>query len=124
MLHVCFSSFLFAFFVFSGSFFPPSLRLFFSKSGAAYAYLCYRLPAKALLLLPWRHLIPFLFSTIPLQVKLKSFVKFEDTTQALAAAMALTEGTMDKSLKKFLQENVVSKDVQEELAVSEAKVRA
>lgn len=38
--------------------------------------------------------------------------------------MALTEGTMDKSLKKFLQENVVSKDVQEELAVSEAKVRA
>jgi len=33
-------------------------------------------------------------------VKLKHFCKFEDTTQALAAATALTEGKMSSDLKK------------------------
>eukprot|EP00117_Sycon_ciliatum_P019534 scpid66898/ scgid17684/ Nucleolar protein 58; Nucleolar protein 5 len=54
-------------------------------------------------------------------VKLKHFHKFEDTTEALAAATASVEGKMAKGLKKLLK-NVVSSDVQEELAVSDAKL--
>ena len=37
---------------------------------------------------------------------------------------AITEGKMSKTLKKFLQDNIISKEVQDELAVSEAKVSA
>jgi nucleolar protein 58 len=36
-------------------------------------------------------------------VKLKCFQKFEDTTEALAAATAAVEGKMSKSLKKMLK---------------------
>lgn len=35
-------------------------------------------------------------------VKLQHFVKFEDTTQALAAATALIEGRMSSDLKKVI----------------------
>jgi nucleolar protein 58 len=38
-------------------------------------------------------------------VKLKAFSKFEDTTKALAAASAICDGSLDKSLKKFLKKN-------------------
>jgi len=55
-------------------------------------------------------------------VKLQGFMKFEDTTEALAAATAATEGKMGKQLKKFLKDNIISKEVQDELAVSDAKV--
>ena len=37
-------------------------------------------------------------------MKLKSFQKFEDTTEALAATTAAVEGKMSKSLKKMLKE--------------------
>lgn len=39
-------------------------------------------------------------------VKLKAFSKFEDTTSALAAASAICDGSLDKSLKKFLKKNM------------------
>jgi nucleolar protein 58 len=55
-------------------------------------------------------------------VKLKGFHKFEDTTEALAAAAALTEGKISKSLKSFLKDSIISKDIQDQLAVPEAKV--
>jgi len=54
-------------------------------------------------------------------VKLKNFQKFEDTTEALAAATALVEGKMSKSLKKLLKK-VVAEDAQEKLAVADAKL--
>lgn len=54
-------------------------------------------------------------------VKLKNFQKFEDTTEALAAATALVEGKMSKSLKKLLKK-VVAEDAHEKLAVADAKL--
>eukprot|EP00124_Ichthyophonus_hoferi_P003057 Ihof_evm4s242 gene=Ihof_evmTU4s242 len=55
-------------------------------------------------------------------VKLKAFEKFEDTTEALAAATAITEGKLDKGLKKFLSKNMVKKDINDDLAVLDAKL--
>jgi nucleolar protein 58 len=40
-------------------------------------------------------------------VKLKAFSKFEDTTSALAAATAICDGKLDKSLKSFLKEAIL-----------------
>ncbi|XP_063733888.1 nucleolar protein 58 isoform X2 [Eleginops maclovinus] len=54
-------------------------------------------------------------------VKLKHFEKFQDTTEALAAATALTEGKIGKSLKKVLKK-VVAKEAHEQLAISDAKL--
>ncbi|NP_001133496.1 Nucleolar protein 5 [Salmo salar] len=54
-------------------------------------------------------------------VKLKHFEKFQDTTEALAAATAMTEGKMGKSLKKVLKK-VVAKEAHEQLAISDAKL--
>ncbi|KAJ8003344.1 hypothetical protein DPEC_G00147350 [Dallia pectoralis] len=54
-------------------------------------------------------------------VKLKHFEKFQDTTEALAAATALTEGKLGKSLKKVLKK-VVAKEAHEQLATSDAKL--
>jgi nucleolar protein 58 len=54
-------------------------------------------------------------------VKLKSFTKFQDTTEALAAATALVEGKMSKTLKKLMKKLVV-KEAQEELLVADAKL--
>ncbi|XP_065052067.1 nucleolar protein 58-like [Rhopilema esculentum] len=54
-------------------------------------------------------------------VKLKHFKKFEDTTEALAAATAAVEGKLSKGLKKMLKK-VASKDIHEELAVADAKL--
>ncbi|KAL4217479.1 Nucleolar protein 58 [Mactra antiquata] len=54
-------------------------------------------------------------------VKLKSFKKFKDTTDALAAATATVEGKMSKSLKSVMKKLVAS-DAQEELAVADAKL--
>ncbi|KAL6062053.1 Ribosomal RNA processing protein 1 A [Balamuthia mandrillaris] len=55
-------------------------------------------------------------------VGLKAFRKFENTTEALAAATALVESKMDSTLKKFLKDSVVKKDLGETLAVSDAKL--
>ncbi|XP_026876567.2 nucleolar protein 58 isoform X1 [Electrophorus electricus] len=54
-------------------------------------------------------------------VKLKHFEKFQDTTEALAAATALVEGKLGKSLKKVLKK-VVAKEAHEQLAITDAKL--
>ncbi|XP_051283939.1 nucleolar protein 58 [Dicentrarchus labrax] len=54
-------------------------------------------------------------------VKLKHFEKFQDTTEALAAATALVEGKIGKSLKKALKK-VVAKEAHEQLAISDVKL--
>ncbi|XP_067116320.1 nucleolar protein 58 [Osmerus mordax] len=54
-------------------------------------------------------------------VKLKHFEKFQDTTEALAAATAMTEGKIGKSLKKILKK-VVAKEAHEQLAISDVKL--
>ncbi|KAJ8410124.1 hypothetical protein AAFF_G00211650, partial [Aldrovandia affinis] len=54
-------------------------------------------------------------------VKLKHFEKFQDTTEALAAATAMVEGKIGKSLKKVLKK-VVAKEAHEQLAISDAKL--
>lgn len=54
-------------------------------------------------------------------VKLKHFQKFSDTTEALAAATAMVEGKVSKTLKKTLKKLVVE-EVQNELLVADAKL--
>ncbi|XP_053604777.1 nucleolar protein 58 [Plodia interpunctella] len=54
-------------------------------------------------------------------VKLKNFVKFEDTTEALAATTAAIEGKISKPLKKALKK-YVSKEIQDQLLVGDAKL--
>ncbi|GBP46635.1 Nucleolar protein 58 [Eumeta japonica] len=49
-------------------------------------------------------------------VKLKNFVKFEDTTEALAATTAIIEGKISKPLKKALKK-YVCKEVQDQFEV-------
>eukprot|EP00163_Fabomonas_tropica_P026757 TRINITY_DN502_c0_g5_i1.p1 TRINITY_DN502_c0_g5~~TRINITY_DN502_c0_g5_i1.p1 ORF type:complete len:509 (-),score=209.35 TRINITY_DN502_c0_g5_i1:213-1739(-) len=55
-------------------------------------------------------------------VKLKGFSKFEDTTEALEALSALEEGKLPDQLKKFLKKQIVKKELQDELAVQDAKL--
>ncbi|CAF3701891.1 unnamed protein product, partial [Adineta steineri] len=52
-------------------------------------------------------------------IKLIQFEKFEDTTQALAAATATVEGKISKPLKKLLK-RLVEPDVQEKLLVADS----
>ncbi|XP_063788661.1 nucleolar protein 58 [Pseudophryne corroboree] len=54
-------------------------------------------------------------------VKLKHFEKFQDTTEALAAATALVEGKISKNLKKVLRK-IAAKEAHEQLAISDAKL--
>ncbi|XP_073708163.1 nucleolar protein 58 [Garra rufa] len=54
-------------------------------------------------------------------VKLKHFEKFQDTTEALAAATAMVEGKLGKSLKKVLKK-IVAKEAHEQLAITDAKL--
>eukprot|EP00798_Chlamydomonas_sp_ICE-L_P014269 gene14269-20243_t len=51
-------------------------------------------------------------------VKLKSFSKFENTTEALAAACGISDSKLSKQLKKFLKKNAEG----EELAVLDKKL--
>jgi len=55
-------------------------------------------------------------------VKLKSFTPFGNTTEAVVAATSIVEGKLDKTLKKFLTKNIISKEVKEELAVQDIKL--
>ena len=55
-------------------------------------------------------------------VKLQAFAPFGNTTEAVVAATSIIESTLDKSLKKFLKKNVTSKDIADELAVSDIKL--
>mmetsp|Transcript_16178 Transcript_16178/g.39418 ORF Transcript_16178/g.39418 Transcript_16178/m.39418 type:complete len:507 (+) Transcript_16178:187-1707(+) len=52
-------------------------------------------------------------------MKLKTFKKFEDTSEALVAATAMLESSLSKPLKKFLKKNIVDKDIKDTLAVYE-----
>lgn len=54
-------------------------------------------------------------------VKLKNFIKFEDTTEALAATTAAIEGKISKPLKKALKK-YVCKEMQDQLLVGDAKL--
>merc|ERR1712224_909637 len=51
------------------------------------------------------------------QVSLAAFSKFADTKAAMEAATELTEGTVGKSLKKFLKKNVVDQGLTDKLVV-------
>ena len=55
-------------------------------------------------------------------IKLKAFGAFSNTTEAVVAATSIIEGSMDKSLKKFLKKNIVSKELSDELAVADIKL--
>ena len=52
---------------------------------------------------------------------MKHFSKFVDMTDALSAATAAVEGKMSKGLKKVLRK-VFASDIQEQLAVADAKL--
>ena len=56
-------------------------------------------------------------------VKLKAFSPFTNTTEAVVAATSIIDSKLDKSLKKFLKKNIISKDLSsEELAVHDIKL--
>jgi len=55
-------------------------------------------------------------------VSLRAFYKFQDTTEALAAATAIVESKLSKTMKKFLKKNIVKKELTDELAVADAKL--
>jgi nucleolar protein 58 len=55
-------------------------------------------------------------------VKLKAFVKFKDTKDAMKSIEKLMEGKMSKSLQKFLDKNIVQKGIEDELLVAEKKL--
>lgn len=55
-------------------------------------------------------------------VKLKHFEKFQDTTEALSATTAATEGKVSKMLKKMLKKQVASEGLQDQLLVADAKL--
>ena len=55
-------------------------------------------------------------------VKLEAFHKFKDSTEALKAVAKMLKGTIPKNLNAFLQENVVSKEIQETLICGEKKL--
>lgn len=55
-------------------------------------------------------------------IKLKAFSKFENTTDALSAVTAIVEGKVSKNLKKFLDDEITDKKLNEALAVGDAKL--
>lgn len=55
-------------------------------------------------------------------VKLKAFVKFKDTKDAMKSIEKIMAGKMSKSLQKFLDKNIVQKGIEDELLVAEKKL--
>jgi nucleolar protein 58 len=53
---------------------------------------------------------------------LKAFYKFTDTTEALAAASAIVESKMSKTMKKFLKKHIIKQELTDELAVADSKL--
>lgn len=49
------------------------------------------------------------------RVKLEAFYKFKDSTDALKAVAKMLKGKVPKSLKSFLETNVVSREIQDTL---------
>lgn len=48
-------------------------------------------------------------------LKLQSFYRFSDTTEAVAAASALIESKLSSELKSFLKKNIVKKELSDEV---------
>eukprot|EP01016_Furgasonia_blochmanni_P046902 TRINITY_DN6827_c0_g1_i17.p1 TRINITY_DN6827_c0_g1~~TRINITY_DN6827_c0_g1_i17.p1 ORF type:complete len:531 (-),score=239.02 TRINITY_DN6827_c0_g1_i17:455-1969(-) len=55
-------------------------------------------------------------------VQLASFQKFKDTKEAIVATSKIIKGKLPKSLKKFLKENIITKEVQDNLAIADKKL--
>lgn len=55
-------------------------------------------------------------------IKLKAFMTFADTADAVAASTEMIDSKMGKSLKKFLTKNIIKKDLKDKLAVSDSKL--
>lgn len=55
-------------------------------------------------------------------VKLKAFKKFKDTKDAMKSVEKLLKGDLSKSLKKFLEKNIVQKGIEEALMLSDKKL--
>ena len=55
-------------------------------------------------------------------VKLKAFKKFKDTKDAMKSVEKLLEGKVSKTLQKFLEKNIVQKDIEEELMIADKKL--
>jgi len=55
-------------------------------------------------------------------VSLQSFHKFSSTTDALAAATALSESQVDKSLKRFLKKSVTKAKLKDKIGVMDSKL--
>jgi nucleolar protein 58 len=56
-------------------------------------------------------------------VKLQAFHKFADSKAALKAALACVKSKMSKSLKSFLQNNIVNQSIEDSLIVCDKKLR-
>ena len=55
-------------------------------------------------------------------VKLKAFKKFKDTKEAMKSVEKLLVGKMSKTLQKFLEKNIVQKEIEEELMIADKKL--
>lgn len=55
-------------------------------------------------------------------VSLHAFEKFKDTKQALKATHKLINGLLPKKLENFLKNNIISKEIQENLAIADKKL--
>lgn len=55
-------------------------------------------------------------------VKLKAFKKFKDTKEAMKSVEKLLNGKVSKTLQKFLEKNIVQKEIEDELMVADKKL--
>ena len=55
-------------------------------------------------------------------IKLKAFKRFKDTKDAMKAVEKLLKGDLSKSLKKFLEKNLVQKGIEEALVLADKKL--
>eukprot|EP01015_Nassula_variabilis_P017538 TRINITY_DN2776_c0_g1_i3.p1 TRINITY_DN2776_c0_g1~~TRINITY_DN2776_c0_g1_i3.p1 ORF type:complete len:468 (-),score=112.35 TRINITY_DN2776_c0_g1_i3:75-1451(-) len=55
-------------------------------------------------------------------LSLKAFYKFKDTKEALLATQKMIAGKLPKTLEKFLNKNIISQEIQENIAVADKKI--
>ena len=55
-------------------------------------------------------------------VKLKAFAKFKDTKDAMKSIEKLMKGKLSKALSKFLNKNIVQKEIEDTLLVADKKL--
>ena len=53
---------------------------------------------------------------------MKAFKKFKDTKEAMKSVEKLLAGKVSKTLQKFLEKNIVQKEIEEELMVADKKL--